>query len=114
VLRTEPWSSTIAANTLILLLIILFINISNDIPLPSYPSKKTPITSPFSPLPIAYMRVLLHLLTKNFNPEMFLSKGKTGTKSGTETEGKAFSDCPHLGIYPICKHQTPILLLTGA
>jgi hypothetical protein len=24
---------------------------------------------------------------KIFNPEMFLSKGRTGTKNGTETEG---------------------------
>jgi hypothetical protein len=26
---------------------------------------------------------------KNINPELFLSKGNTGTKSGAETEGKA-------------------------
>jgi hypothetical protein len=28
-------------------------------------------------------------LLKNFNPEFFLFKGNTGTKSGAETEGKA-------------------------
>jgi len=30
-----------------------------------------------------------HTLLKNFNPELLLSKGNTGTKSGAETEGKA-------------------------
>jgi hypothetical protein len=29
----------------------------------------------------------IHL--KNFNPELFLSKGNTGTKIGAETGGKA-------------------------
>ena len=27
--------------------------------------------------------------SKNFNPELFLSKGNVGTKNGAETEGKA-------------------------
>jgi hypothetical protein len=65
---------------------------------------------------------------KNFNPEVFLSKGKTGKKKQkqtkqnktkqktkqnkkTETEGKAIQRPPHLGIYPICRHQNPTLLL---
>jgi hypothetical protein len=47
----------------------------------------------------------MHL--KILNPEMFLSKGKTGTKSGTETEGNAIQRLPHLGILPICRHQPP-------
>jgi hypothetical protein len=40
------------------LLIILFIYISNDIPLPGYSS-----ATPLSPLPFASMRVLLHPFT---------------------------------------------------
>jgi hypothetical protein len=38
---------------------------------------------------------------KNINPEFLLSKGNAGTKSGTETEGKAIQRLPHLGIHPI-------------
>jgi hypothetical protein len=34
-----------------------------------------------------------------FNPGMFLSKEKTGTKYGTETEEKAIQRLPHLGWY---------------
>jgi hypothetical protein len=37
---------------------------------------------------------------QNFNPELLLSKGNTGTKSGTETEGKATQRLPNLGIHP--------------
>jgi hypothetical protein len=48
---------------------------------------------------------------KIVNPEIFLSKGKTGTKNGTGVEGKAIRRLPHLGIHPICRHQTPPLLL---
>jgi hypothetical protein len=40
---------------------------------------------------------------QNFNPELLLSEGNTGTKSGGETEGK-------VGIYPTCRHQTHTLL----
>ena len=47
------------------------------------------------------MRLLTHL--KIFNPELFLSKGNAGTKSGAETEGKKghpetaqTGDPPHL------------------
>jgi hypothetical protein len=47
---------------------------------------------------------------KNINPEFFLSKGNEGTKSGAETEGKAIQRLPHLGIHPICKHQTQTLM----
>jgi hypothetical protein len=43
---------------------------------------------------------------------MFLSKGKTGSKSGTETEGKAIQRLPHLGIHSICRHQALTVLLT--
>jgi hypothetical protein len=49
--------------------------------------------------------------SQNIIPEMFLSKGKTETKNGTETGGKAIQRLPHLGIHPICRHQTPTLLL---
>jgi len=48
---------------------------------------------------------------KNFNRGMFLSKGKTGTKNETESEGKVMHRLPHLGIHPICRHQIPTLLL---
>ena len=34
----------------------------------------------------------------NFNPELPLSKGNTGTKSGEE--GKAIQSLPHLGMDP--------------
>jgi len=37
--------------------------------------------------------------------------GNTGTKSGAETEDKAIQRLPHLGIHPICSHQTQLLLL---
>jgi hypothetical protein len=55
---------------------------------------------------------------KNFNPEMFLSKGKTGTKYGAEIEGKAIQRLPHRSIHPICRHPDTIAdakkhLLTG-
>ena len=43
---------------------------------------------------------------KVFNAEMFLSKGRTGTKNGTETEGRAIQGLPHLGIHNVCRHQT--------
>jgi hypothetical protein len=48
---------------------------------------------------------------KNINSEFLLSKGNAGTKSGAETEGKATQRLTHLGIYPICRHQTQTLLL---
>jgi hypothetical protein len=40
-------------------------------------------------------------------PELFLSKGKAGRKNGAESEEKVIQRPPHLGIYPICGHQTP-------
>jgi hypothetical protein len=43
---------------------------------------------------------------QNFNLELLLSKGNTGTKSGAETEGKVIQRLPHLGIHPTCRHQT--------
>jgi hypothetical protein len=58
---------------------------------------------------------------KNINLELLLSKGNAGTKCGAETEEKAIQRLPHLGIHPICRHQTQTLiadakkcLLTGA
>jgi hypothetical protein len=50
-----------------LLLIILFVYISNDIPLPSYPSTH-PTFHTCTPSPFAYMKVLTHLLTYLFLP----------------------------------------------
>jgi hypothetical protein len=41
---------------------------------------------------------------RSSNPELLLSKGNTGTKSGAETEGKAIQRLPHLGIHPIYSH----------
>jgi hypothetical protein len=38
-----------------------------------------------------------------------MSKGNAGTKTGAETEGKDIQRLPHLGIHPICKHQTTIV-----
>jgi len=40
-----------------------------------------------------------------------LTGENTGKISGTETEGKATQRLPHLGIHPICSHQTQSLLL---
>jgi hypothetical protein len=54
----------------------------------------------------------IHL--KNFNPEIFLSKGKIGAKIGTETEAKAIQRPPHLGIHPICRHQIPTYTIADA
>jgi hypothetical protein len=48
---------------------------------------------------------------KNFNPEWFLSKENSGTKSRVESEGKAIQRPPHLVIHLICRHQTQILML---
>jgi hypothetical protein len=45
------------------------------------------------------------------NPELLLSKGNTGTKSGTKTEGKAIQRLPQLGIHSIFSHQTQTLWL---
>ena len=39
------------------------------------------------------------------------TKGNAGTKSRTETEGKAIQRLPHLGTHPICRHQILTLLL---
>jgi len=35
-----------------------------------------------------------------------LTGGNTATMSRAETEGKAIQRLPHLGIHPICSHQT--------
>jgi hypothetical protein len=62
-------------------------------------------TSKIGLTPIQVMGSPTHI--KNFNPEMFLSKGKTVTKNETETEGKSIQRLHHLGIYPICRYQPP-------
>jgi hypothetical protein len=49
--------------------------------------------------------------SQNSSPELLMSKGNIGTKSGEETEGKAIQRLPHLGIYPICSCQTQTILL---
>jgi hypothetical protein len=41
-----------------------------------------------------------HPQSQNFNSELLLSKGNTGTKSGADTKGKAIQCLPHLGIHP--------------
>jgi hypothetical protein len=38
--------------------------------------------------------------SQNFNPELLLFKGNTGTKSGAETEAKTIQRLPHLEIIP--------------
>ena len=58
---------------------------------------------------LPFFRPRTHL--KKFNPELLLSKGNIGTKSGAETKGKAIQRLPHLGIHPICRQQTQALLL---
>jgi hypothetical protein len=56
------------------------------------------------------MGISAHL--RNFNPELFLSKGNARTKyDGAETEKKSHLRPPHLGIHPICRQQIPVLLL---
>ena len=48
---------------------------------------------------------LMHL--KIFNSEMFLSSRKTGTKQWNRDWRKGYPETSHLGIHPICRHQTP-------
>jgi hypothetical protein len=52
---------------------------------------------------------------KVFNPEMFLSKGRT--KNRTETEGRAKQGLPQLGIHHATKPNTVVVvnrsLMTG-
>jgi hypothetical protein len=45
---------------------------------------------------------------KNFDPELFLSKGNIGTKNGAKTEGQAIQRPPNLGSIPCTgtKHYT--------
>jgi len=40
-----------------------------------------------------------------------LTEGNIGTKSGAGTEEKISQRLPHLGIHPICSHQTQLLML---
>jgi hypothetical protein len=47
-----------------------------------------------------------HSHIQNFNPELLLFKGNTGTKSGAKTEENAIQRLSHLRIHPICRHQT--------
>jgi hypothetical protein len=53
---------------------------------------------------------------QNFNPELLLSKGNTGTKSRAETEGMAIQRLSQMEIHPICRHpsQTPLQMLGSA
>jgi hypothetical protein len=48
-------------------------------------------------------RPLIHL--KISNPQLFLSKGYTGTKMGIDTVEKVIERPPHLGIHPIGRQQ---------
>ena len=55
--------------------------------------------------PSGRMGILTH--HKNTNPELLLSEGNAGTKSGAETEGKAIQRLlHHLAIHSKYKHQT--------
>jgi hypothetical protein len=42
--------------------------------------------------------------------DQILTGGNMETKCGAETEGKTIQRLPHLGIHPIYRHQTQILL----
>ena len=42
---------------------------------------------------------------KVFNPEMFMSKGRTGTNNGRETEIRAIQGLTQMGLYYIYRHQ---------
>jgi hypothetical protein len=46
-----------------------------------------------------------------FFTELLLCKGNTETKNGAEPEGKVIQTVPHLGIHPICTHQTQTPLM---
>ena len=48
---------------------------------------------------------------KNFNSELFLSKGNAGTKNEAETKDKAIHKLPLLGVRPIHNYETQTLLL---
>jgi hypothetical protein len=48
---------------------------------------------------------------KNFDSELFLSKGNSRSKNGTEIEEKAIQILSHLGINPMSRHKTLTLLL---
>jgi hypothetical protein len=41
---------------------------------------------------------------KVFNPEIFLSKGRTRTTNGAEIKGRAIQGLPFLEIHNVCKH----------
>ena len=45
-------------------------------------------------------------ISKVFNEEMFLSKGRTGTENEIENEDRASQGLAHLGIHHVCRHQT--------
>jgi hypothetical protein len=44
---------------------------------------------------------------QNFNPDLLLSRGNEGKKSGAETERKAIQRMLHLGIHPILHTPNP-------
>jgi len=52
-----------------------------------------------------YVSVLLRRGNK------ILMRGNTGSMSRAETEGKATQRLTHLGIHPMCSHQTQPLML---
>jgi hypothetical protein len=65
---------------------------------------------------LSQLSMVLFLNSSILNPsrssnELLLSKRNTGTKSGSETEGKAIQRLPHRRIYPKRSHQTQTLLL---
>ena len=53
---------------------------------------------------------LENIILSEVNQSQKNTHGNIGTKSGTETEGKATQRLPHLGIHPTCRHQTQTLL----
>jgi hypothetical protein len=53
---------------------------------------------------------LLNPLLQKFNPELLLSKGITGMKSGADTEGKAIQRLSHVRIHSIYRYQTETIL----
>jgi hypothetical protein len=55
------------------------------------------------------MGSLTHL--KSFNAKMFLTKGRTGTKNGAKTEGRANWGLPHPGNHHVCRYQTRLCCL---
>jgi hypothetical protein len=49
-------------------------------------------------------------MLQSLEGEQSIHVGNTETECGAEMEGKAIQRLPHLGIYPIYRHQTQTLL----